>query len=227
MLGRLEFTPGGRGRGEFTDLYGLPVLTARADPEGAWGSHRLCRAGRILRRSGVVRTLLPGSFTQWAMLERLGLRRVEPGPFLREQAPELALEALRNRDLDPGRATVALSGTRTDGGMMRCAARMCTSVRALVIDAPQGQRLAHCLREEFGLPVLPSDHPAHLAVRFQPCGGRREEPFLELYGRTPELDGMKLFVPELGEEEREALDVLCVLWEGGKLDPSRVKIHRN
>ena len=227
MLGRVEFTPGGRGRGELSDLYGLTILSARADPEGFWGSHRLYRAGQTLRRGGVRRALLPKTFTQWTVLEKLGLRPVEPEPLLKECSPELAVEALRGRNVDPGRATVALSGTRTDGEMLRCAVRMCTSVRSLVIDAPQGQRLAHCLREEFGLPVLPADHPAHLAVRFQPCGGRTGEPFLELYGRTPELDGMRLSVPELGEEERDALDVLCVLWQRGRLEPSRIKIHRN
>ena len=227
VLGRLEFAPGGRGRGERDDLYGIPILTARADPEGILSRRRLCRAGRNLRRGGVVRTLLPKGFSQWELLERMGLRRVELGAFLQAQSPGLAVEALHGRDTDPRRATVALSGTRADEAMCRAALGLCPRVRRLVVDVPGGERLAHRLREEFGIPVLPAEHPAQLELRFQHGGRRQEEPFLELYGYTPHLDGLCLSVPELREEDREALDVLSVLWERGRLEPSRIKIHRN
>ena len=33
--------------------------------------------------------------------------------------------------------------------------------------------------------------------------------------------------PLSAKEEREALDVLSVLWERGRLEPARIKIHRN
>ena len=227
MLGRLEFIPGGWGRGELADLYGIPILTARADPEGILSRRRLYRAGRNLRRGGVIRTLLPKEFSQWELLEKMGLRRIDPGAFLKAQSPELAVEALYGRDTDPRRATVALSGTRADEGVCRAALKLCPKVRRLVVDVPGGERLAHRLREEFGIPVLPSDHPAQLELRFQPGGRRQEEPFLELYGCTPRLDGLCLSVPDLREEEREALDVLSVLWERGRLEPARIKIHRN
>lgn len=226
-MGRLEFVPGERGRGAETDLYGLLILTARADPDGIFGTRRLRRAGKTLRRGGVIRTLLPQTFSQWGMLEKLGLRSVVPDAFLRAQAPRLAEEALRGRDVDPKRATVALSGQRADGAMLRSAMELCTKVRRLVITAPEGERLAKRLREEFGLPVLPADHPAQLELRFQSGGRKQGEPYLELFGRTPALDSLRLSAPTLEEKDREALDVLSVLWECGKLDGDRIKIHRN
>ena len=227
MIGRLEFARGGRGRGVPGELYGIPVLLARADPEGRFGEYRLRRAGKGLRRGGVERTLLPEDFANWELLQELGLKGIDPSPLLRAAAPELALEALRQRDVDPRRATVALAGGRTDGGIFRCAAALCSKVRRIVVDVPGGERLALRLREEFGIPVLPPEHPAQLALCFQPEKTRREVPKLELFGRKPDLDGLKLVAPGLAQEDRCALDVLTFLWEWGKLPRNGIKIHGN
>ena len=227
MFGRLEFSPGGRGRGEVCNLYGLPILLTRADPEGRFGEHRLRRAGRVLKRGGVLRTLLPAGVEQWGLLERLGLQGVDPGPLLRATAPELTLEALRGRDVDPEKATVALSGGRADGEMFRCAAALCPRVRRIVVAAPGGEGLSRRLREEFGVPILPPEHPAQLELRLRPPQRERGEPRLELYGPNPALEGLKLTAPKLAAEDREALDVLTLLWERGKLPLDGIKINRN
>ena len=227
MLGRLEFSAGGRGRGELTGLYGLPILLTRADPTGRFGEMRVRRAGRTMKKAGVVRTLLPTEFGEWALLEKLGLKGIDPAPLLRANAPMLAVEALRGRDTDPKQAAVVLSGGRADGEMFRCAAVLCSRVRRIVVDADGGEVLARRLREEFGIPVLPREHPAQLELRFSAAGTKREEPRLELFGPRPELDGLKLVAPGLTEGDREALDVLTVLWERGKLPLNGIKIHRN
>ena len=226
MIGRLEFVPGGRGSGEVTQLYGLPLLLARTNPEGRFGEYRLRRAGRQLRRGGVLRTILPAGFEDEALLVRFGLRRIDPAPLLRFSAPDLAVEALRGRNTDPARAAVALAGGGI-GEMFRCAAALCPRVRRIVVDAPGGEELALCLREQFGIPVLPPEHPAELELRFSPPKRERGEPCLELFGHCPALDGLKLTAPALREEDRGALDVLTLLWERGKLDRSGIKIHRN
>ena len=225
MIGRMEFVSGERGRGEGGSMYGLPVLLVKTDPEGWLGERRLLRAGRTLKRGGVARTILPPDFSRWELLRKLGLRGVEPAPLLRACAPALTERALRERDVDPRKATVTLFGTRADGEMLRCAAGLCARVRRLVVDAPGGEKLALRLREEFGLPVLPPEHPAQLELRFQPREGTGN--CLELFGRNPALEGLHLAVPELAREDQTALDVLCVLWERGLLDPERIKIHRN
>ena len=226
MIGRLEFGAGG-GRGELTDLYGLQVLRVQTDPQGRFGRYRLRKAGRLLRKGGAVRTLLPSDFSSWDLLEWLGLKEIDPAPLLRAHAPELAVEALRRREIDPALATVALSGGRAEGEMFRCAARLCPRVRRLVVAAPGGEGLASRLREEFGIPVLPPEHPAQLELCFCPGKDGREEPRLELYGRSPGLDGLKLTAPGLEGEDRERLDVLTLLWERGKLAHGGVKINRN
>lgn len=223
MLGQLKFTPGARGKGEPADLYGLSVLRVQTDPEGWLGKRRLDRAGRLLCRNGAARVLLPPGFDRLELLEKFSLRPVDPAPFLRAQAPELALAGLRRRDLDPERATVALTGSRTDGEMARAAARLCRKVRRLVIAAPGGEGLARRLREDFGIPVLPPDQPAQMELCFHPGVRSGGAPALELYGAQPELDGGRLTYPALEEGERDDLPLLCALWERGKLDVEGLK----
>lgn len=223
MLGRLEFVPGARGRGAAEDLYGLSVLRVQADPEGYFGNRRLLRAGRILHRCGAARVLVPREFQHWELLERFALRPVEPAPFLRAQAAKLALAGLRRRDVDPARATVALAGTRTDGEMARAAAQLCQTVRRIVIAAPGGEGLARRLREDFGVPVLPTREEAQMELRFHPGARVGPGPGLELYGQCPDLDGGELFCPMLAVSEQGDLPLLCALWERGKLDVEGLK----
>ena len=226
MLGRLEFVPGGRGRGGPEPLYDLEVVRVAADPTGWTGKRRMARAGRTLRRFGVLRTLLPRDFGRWEWLEREGFCPVDPSPFLRANAGNLAKAGLERRGVAPERATVSLSGLRADGGMFRAAAQLCPKVRRLVIDVPRGgEELAEQLRREFGIPVLPPGERADLELRFQREGQGNSPAALELFGRTPSLGGLHLSCPMLKEEDQEALDLLTVLWERGKLDPAQVKIR--
>ena len=223
MLGRLEFVSGERNRSGMEDLYGLSVLRMQTDPAGRLGKYRLSRAGATLRRSGVLRVLLPETFCQWEILTRFGLRSVDPTPFLHFCAPELAVQGLMRRDVDPIGATVAISGNRADGDMFRAAVRLCPRVRRLVIAVPGGERLALRLREEFGIPVLPPAQPAHLELNFHPGAGRGDKRCLKLYGRRPELDGGSISFSALKEEEKGDISLLCALWEGGKLDVEGLK----
>lgn len=223
MLGRLEFVPGARGRGAIEDLYGLRVLRVSTDPEGRLGGYRLSRAGAVLRRGRAVRILLPEEFSRWEMMKRFGLCPVDPTPFLHFCAPELAVEGLRRRDMDPGGATVALSGSRVDGAMARAAMRLCPRVRRLVIRAAGGEGLALRLWEEYGVPVLPPEEPAHLGLTFQPGGWGRGEDRLTLYGRKPNLCGGSVTLPTLRKEDRADISLLCALWEGGRLDAEGLK----
>lgn len=226
MVGRLEFVPGGRGKGEVGQRYGVEMVRVTADPTGRPGERRLNRAGRTLRKFGVLRTLLPREFERWEWLAQAGLCPVDPGRFLREQAPELANAWLERRGMAPDRATVSLSGQRADGEMFRAAARLCPRVRRLVVDVEAGgEELARQLRWEFGLPILPAGERADLELRFQ-RGGRGNSPAaVELFGPRPELGGLHLSCPELEEADRDALDLLAILWERGKMAPSQVKIR--
>lgn len=225
MIGQLVTVPGGRGRAEPGRLYGLSVLRAEADPAGFWGERRLRRAGKGLRRGGVLRVLVPGDFDRWPALALFGLRPVEVDAFVRNQSATLALELLERRGLTPDRAVVALRGVRADRDMARSAAALCRQVRGLVVDAPRGgEELAAWLRREFGIPVLPPGEGCHAALCFHPDCPQREGEALELYGPRPRLAGLALSAPRLAEEDRENLPLLSALWEGGKLGPDDIKI---
>lgn len=225
MLGQLILTPRGRGKLAPGRLYGLSVLRAEADLAGFWGERRLRRAGKGLRRGGVLRVLVPEDFDHWPELVPLGLRPVEVEAFVRNQSAALALELLRRQDVPPDRAVVALRGARADRDMARTAAALCRQVRSLVVDAPRGgEELAGWLRREFGVPILPPGEGCHAALCFHPNCPRREETVLELYGPRPRLAGLTLSAPRLGEGDREDLPLLSALWEGGKLGPDDIKI---
>lgn len=225
MIGQLVLTPRGRGKTVPGRLYGLPVLRAEADPSGFWGERRLRRAGRELRRGGVLRLLTPPGFPQWPQLEPFGLRQVDPERFVRAQAAPLALAALERQGLAPDRAAVALRGLRADRDMARTAETLCSMVRCLVIDAPQGgPELARRLHREFGIPILPQSERGQVALTFQEGCCRPEEPALELFGPCPRLAGLSLTAPGLAAEDRAHLPLLAALWEGGKLSPRDIKI---
>ena len=223
MLGQLILTPHGQGKPETARLYGLTVLRTEADRSGFWGELRLRRAGRALRRNGVVRVLAPGDLLP--LLEDLGLRPVNPEPFVRAQSVPLALAELERRGLAPDRAAVALRGLRADRDMLRTAEELCPRVRSLVIDAPRGGReLAQWLRREYGVPILPEGERGQAALVFQAGCSRREEVSLELFGPRPRLAGLTLSAPGLEEGDREDLPLLAALWEGGRLRPEDIKI---
>ncbi|MCI9157320.1 MAG: hypothetical protein HFF44_10355 [Lawsonibacter sp.] len=225
MVGQLVLAPKGRGKAAAGRLYGLSVLRTEVDRAGFWGEYRLDRAGRNLRRGGVLRVLVPKGFDRWPLLERFGLRPVEADSLVRAQSVPLALEALERQGLAPDRATVALRGIRADREMARTAAALCAQVRRVVVDAPNGgTELARWLRRELGVPILPPGERGQVALEFQPGGARREETLLQLYGPRPELAGLTLSAPGLAEEDREDLPLLAALWEGGKLDRNDIKI---
>ena len=227
MLGQLVFD-GGRGGPRRALLYGLPVLRCHTDPEGFWGERRLKKAGRSLCTGGAVRALVPTGFDRWPLLLALGLRPMDPGPFLRAHAAPLTASLLERQGLAPDRATVALRGRRADGEMLRAALALCPRVRRLTISAPQGgEELAAWLRREYGLPILPADAPAQAALLLQP-GTEPEDanpcPALTLFGPEPDLAGLRLSAPDLAPTDREDLPLLSALWEGGRLGPEQLKI---
>lgn len=225
MIGQLAIVAKGRGRAAESRLYGMPILRAEADPEGFWGERRLRKAGRALCRGRALRVLVPRGFDRWPLLEGFGLRPVDPEPLIRAQSVPLALAALARQGLAPDRATVALRGLRADRALARTAAELCPNVRRLVVDAPWGgEELAQWLRREFGIPVLPGRERGQVALRFQEGAPRLEEMSLGLYGPRPELAGLILAAPGLGEEDREALPLLAALWEGGCLGQEDIKI---
>lgn len=224
MLGRLEFVPGGRGQVEPGQLYGLPVLRARVDPETWLKQWRMKKAARQLRGLGTVHTLLPPGFEDEKWLACVGLRRVDCSPFLQAQAPGLAIEALHRRDVEPGRACVALRGNRVDGHMTRVAAQLSRQVRHLAIDVPRGgEKLERWLRWEFGIAILPNTKSAQLSLQFHPRANTQEGAVLELYGHKPNLDGLTLCAPCLARGEQEDLELLSVLWARGRLGEEALK----
>lgn len=224
MLGQIKLEEGGWGSARRADLYGLTILRTCIDLEGWMRSTRLRRGGRGLHTAGVRRVLLPVSLEDSPMLKRFQLAPVDPGPMVRACASDLALTALREMGKEEKQAAVALRASRVDRDVARSAALLCRQVRHVIIDAPQGgEELALRLRREFGLPVLPPEEEGTLALRFD-SGAPSRERALELYGLHPDLAGLHIRAPGLAEEDREDLQVLTALWQGGKLPREKLNI---
>lgn len=225
MIGQLRFSTQGWRRAEPGRLYGLPVLRAELSPDGLFVSRRVRWAGQGLRRGGALRVLVPEGFDRWPVLEGVGLRPVEPEPLLRGLSAPLALEQLAHKGISPDSATVALRGSRVDRDMVRAAVELCPRVRRLVVDAPKGgEELAHWLRWEFGVPILPGDERGQASLRFHRDSRAGEEDALALFGTRPDLNGLAVTAPGLEGEDQRDLPLLAALWEGGLLRREDIKI---
>lgn len=219
MFGQLVFSPEGKERVERREIHGLTVLQVGVRPGGWLEKGRLRRGARRLSREGIRRVLVPLGFSQWSQLERWGLRRVDPVPFLRFYAPQIVLAALNRQGIAPNTATVALRGKRVDRDMARAAQLLCPLVRQVAVSAPQGgEELARWLRREYGLPVQPDGAQVSLAVYFDGEGAGEED--LLLWGQNPQLGDIMPRVSGLTEEDQKNFGLLTALWETGKLDPN-------
>ena len=218
MLGELRYDAGGDGRVRRGERYGLPLLTVQVRPGGWRERGRVRSAARRLFRLGVRRVLSPADFPHWPLLAAAGLRPVDPLPFLRFYAGELALAALLRRGIPPHQGAVALRGRRVDRDMVRAAEFLCPRVRELAISAPQGgAELSAWLRREYGIPVRPDGREVGVAVCFHETSAAGEGE-LVLAGSAPCLAGVVPRAEGLAEEDRGDLPLLAALWEGGKLE---------
>lgn len=190
---------------------------------------RLYRAGVRLWEQGVNRVLVDREFphTLWPVLERAGLRPVEPESLCQEAAPALLLALLARRGLPPARAAVCLCAGCAAGPVQSAALALAPRVGRLVIDCPlRGGELARWLNREYGLPLVePGTIPADVTAVFTP--ERRETPAqLQLYGPAPRLAGLCL-APAQGElpPRFEALPLLAALRESGLLAPGDIAVR--
>lgn len=226
MLGQVVYQKGTRGRGrlERAEIGGLPVLRVQVDPEGYWGRRRIRRAAKLLERAGSARVLVPEEFPFWGELEAFGLRPVDPVPFLRFQAAELMVAALRRRGRAPEQCAVALRGNRADRDLVRAAQRLCPQVRDVCVSVPRGgEALSEQLRWEFGAAVRPDHGDVAGAVRFAPDTWQAGETVLDLFGPQADLGGVEVRAPGLDCAQTQPLPLLAALWETGKVGEKDLK----
>lgn len=219
MFGEIRYQPKGDGYPRRRERYGLPVLEITIRPGGWRERGRVRMAAKRLARQGVRRVLVPPEFDRWDLLESRGLQKVDPVPFLRFYAGELAVAALKREGLLPQQGNVALRGRQVDRDMVRAAEYLCPRVRELSISAQQGgEELAAWLRREYGMPVQPDGEGAAVVIRFDTSaasGGRR---VLSLFGEEPELGEICPRASALAERDQKKISLLSALWETGKLD---------
>ena len=186
MLGAITYDSGGAGRPRRIERYGLLLLEVTLRPGGWRERGRVRAAARRLGRQGIVRVLAPPEFPHWELLEARGLRQVDPLPFLRFYAGELALAALLREGVAPQRGTVALRGRRVDRDMARCAGLLCPQVRQVAVNAPQG---GEALSLYGGAPRLAGVRPRAADLEE---GDREDLPLLAALWETGRLEALGL-----------------------------------
>lgn len=211
MLGWIRWSGERRLCLERVQLRGMPLLTLYLPRRERGLERRAERAARELASRRVARVLTPPDFALWPLLLKGGLRPVDAAGLRRALAVPWVLEALRARGLPPERAAVCLSGTRVSPELTQTAWGLCPLVRRLIVDAPEGERLATRLRRQFGLPVLPPG-----AVRPDLTLCFREGVLLE--GASFSLTGEPL------PEDCERMALLAALWECGCIRTEDIRI---
>lgn len=210
MLGWIRWSDGRRLRLERENLRDLPVLALYL-PRRERGAPRRARKGaRALAGRQVTRLLAPPD-APWELLRQAGLRPVDTAGLRCALAVPWVVESLRARGVQPERASVCLRGGRVSPELALTARRLCPVVRTLIVDAPEGGRLALHLQRQFGLPVLPP-------------GSARPDLTLR-FGGGPLLEGASFAAagPPL-PEDCERLPLLAALWECGRLKTEEIRI---
>lgn len=209
-------------RWSIEEIVGLPVLKVEvACPAGLSGrtaARRVRRGCALLVRRGTRRVLTAADFPFWPLLENCGLRNVDPLPFCRAVAGELALALLDRRGVPAGEGAVCLRAERVDRDVFRCASVLCPRVRTLVLDIPKGgASLAAWLRDEYGAASIAAGD-ADVTVAFSEGEGD-----LRLWG-APGLDGLLPRPPEGAfPAELEPLALAALLWEEERLGRNKME----
>lgn len=220
MLGQIVYSVRGRGilRAEEEKVHGLPVLRVAVDPQGRWAARRIKKAGKLLKKAGVRRVLVPEGFAQWELLRRGGLRPVDPTPFLRAHGAELTLAALDRQGKRPEQCAVAIRAVRTQQDIVWTAERLCGQVRDICVSIPKGgEQLSQHLRWEFGVAVRPDFGGVPAAVRFDSRTWDQAAALVDLFPPGPDPRCGWVRLRGAGEEETEHFPLIAALWEGKML----------
>lgn len=213
---------------EVVDVEGLRLLRGGLPQGEGWlWRRRLKKRLRDFRRQGVYRLLVPEDFNGWETAREMGLRDVNPLPFLRSNAGELLILAMKKEGLQPETCKIALRGTRVGQEMTAAACYLVPRVEDMAIASEQGgQRLQNLLRQRWGLGVVPDGDGVVAATRFDGGGGEGGKVVLSLFGDCPNLGGLVVDCGRFSEfPQTEPLKLLAVLWESGKIDGCKLEFY--
>lgn len=211
MLGRICWTENRRMYLRKEQILGMACLTLGLPSRKNGLERKLGKGCRLLLKGRVTRVLTPPDFPGWNILLRYGLRPVDTAALRCALAPAWVRVSLQATGVRPEQATVVLLGERESPAMVCTARILCSLVRHLVVDVPKGQGLAGRLRQEFGLPILPTGSVgADMILRFD---------------SGPVLEGARLTMKGASlPADCEDLPLLSALWECGKVKTEEITL---
>lgn len=222
MVGWLRQTGVGRWRPTLTpaQILGYPLAEVSLPPGNE--ERRLRQGGRLLLRHGIRRVVTAPGLASRETLEALGLALVDPLPLCLSKAGDMVRFLLREVPLRERR--VALRGEAVSGPAWELAHALCPETGGLLLDFDRGgEDLARSLRSGYGAAPLPFGQALpQVTVEFSPRGSPSGRT-LRLWG-SPDLAGLTLVPPGPLPPDLEALPLLALLWEAGRIRKEKIPV---
>ena len=188
---------------------------------------RMAQAAKGLRKRGVTRAVFPEDFPGLVQAEKAGVRPVSTRSLRRRMAADWVGELLRQRNVSPAGARVAVTASQMTGELVRTVTELCLRHRYVLLDLPYGgEDLCRQLRREYGVSLLlgPSKDQLEGAEALVLFDLRRDLSLanpvvLRLYDETQPLPALSL-PPEMEAALPEGADrsrLLAALREAGCL----------
>lgn len=203
-------------------LYGLSIVRIKLSKRQMGLQFRLQKMCQLLRQQKITRLLVPESFEHWEFIAGFGMREINLMGFLQYLGGERLLFGLKQWEIDPKKACIAIQGTRVTPQMEQIVLELAPKVRDIAINVPHGGReLADRLHYEFGM-----------APAFD---GKRILATLSFSKEKDEMQKNTVFADKIEEyrginsknitilEDTHKLELLCLLWETGKIKKSEIE----
>lgn len=163
---------------------------------------------RTLRRAAAAAERWGAAWSLDARLEP-HLPAVSTRELWQAHAAQLALLALKGRNIPAERAVVGISALRVSRQVLETAERLSDSVRAIALDVPERESLTLHLQQRNGVSVLEGRGDVNLCFCPQP-----EEDCLNLGVRRPEIPGCTFSCPAVEVPEGcDRIGLASVLWQ--------------
>ena len=195
---------------------------------------RMAQAAKGLRKRGVTRAVFPEDFPGLVQAEKAGVRPVSTRSLRRRMAADWVGELLRQRNVSPAGARVAVTASQMTGELVRTVTELCLRHRYVLLETPYGgEELCRQLRRDYGAalvlhPDRESLETADVLVEFDPGEAReiRGPETLPLWKEDAPM--LPLLLPPALEaslpENCRRDQLLSALLEAGAIRPGQMSV---
>ncbi len=217
MFGKIEWQEGGKPREEIIAIDGVAFAVVRFAKEKTPKPHSVRRAAKKLRRMGVRQIVLPQDMPS-ELWQKYRLLPISTAPLRDRMSGEIVRTYLRTKQIDASKAHLVLCGEYVTDNVLRCAEKLCRTVRYCSLCFSYGaEEAANWLCKSYGVAVRVMqkvDERATLCVCFSEQTNGAEVPCLALWDEKMRI--------EYSDGREEAL--LAALLQSGVLPEKTLRV---